>query len=223
MKRRERKHLKEDEFVSTLTRIVRFFQHWQRELKIVGFSLLAIFAIIVIIRAIQVQSGSRANRELATIMKLQTELMAKVTASDEKPAELAQLEKIAGNGRFSRLAYLYLANYWVARNDLAQAQAWLEKFPARPKDIFYFQARDLLGQVLTWRREFDRALALFATLEKEVNGLYPLEAVLIHSAEALEQKGDKVQALTKYREVQDKYPQAAFYWNISDRIRRLGG
>ncbi len=223
MKRRERKHLKEDEFVSTLTKIIRFFHNWQRELKIAGFSLVAILMIIVVIRAVQVQSENRANRDLAQIMKLQAGLMAKATSSEENPAELTQLEKIAGRGKFSRLAYLYLVNYWVQRNDLAQAQAALEKFPERPKDLFYFQAKDLLGQVLTWRKEFDRALALFDSLEKEANGVYPLEAVLIHSAEALEQKGDKAQALAKYRQVQEKYPQAAFFWNVSERIRRLGG
>lgn len=223
MKRRERKHLKEDELVSTLTKIIRFLKRWQRELKIAAFSLLALLMIIVVIRTIQVRGGQRANQDLAQIMKLQAALKAKATTSEEKPAELSELEKIAGRGKFTRLAYLYLANYWVERNDLAQARAWLEKFPERPKDIFYFQAKDLLGQVLTWQKEFDGALELFNSLEKEVDEIYPLEVVLIHSAEALEQKGDKTQAIAKYRQVQEQNPQAAFFWNLNERIRRLGG
>ncbi len=223
MKRRERKHLKEDEFVSTLTKLIRFLRQWQREVKIVGLSLLAILVLMAGIQVVRNRSIHRANKQLATILKLQSELESKDLSAKEEPSEIAELERIAGRGKFSRVAYIFLANYWVKKGDLNRAQTYLEKFPERPKDIFYYQAKDLLGQVLMWRQEFDRAIALFESLEKEKFSSYPREAILLHLAEALENKGDKAKALEKYRQVQDQFPNAAYFWNVADRIRRLGG
>ncbi len=223
MRRRERKHLKEDEFVSTLSKTINFFRRYQRELKIIAFSVLAVLVIVAVIRALQIQSNHRANKELALILELRDNLKSKALESSEIPAEVTQLEKAAGPGKFSRLAYLFLATYWVEKNDLSKAKSYLEKFPDQPKDIFYFEARDLLAQVLTWMADFDRAVSVLESLEKEKNTTYPPEAILIHLAEALEQKGDKAKALEKYRQVQEKFPTAAYLWNIADRIRRLGG
>lgn len=223
MKRRERKHLKEDEFVSTMTKIVRFFRQYQRELKIIGISLLVVIILISIIRVIQINSSDRANRQLATILKLNRELREKAGSSEDLRAELSQLEKLAGRGRYSRLAYLYLATYWVEKNDLSRAQAYLEKFPGEPRDLFYYQARDLLGEILIWRQDYDRAIKLYEELEKEKNMPYLKESILFHLAEALEKKGERSQALEKYRQLQQEFPYSAYIWNVADKIRRLGG
>ncbi len=223
MKRRERKHLKEDEFVSTMTKMIRFFRQYQRELKIAAVSLAIIIGLIAVIRVIQIKSSERANMELATILKLSNNLRNKVSSLEEVPNEVTELEKLAGRGKFSRLAYLYLATYWVEKNDLAKAQSYLEKFPDQPRDLFYYQALDLLGEILIWRQEYNRAIELYEALEKEKNMPYVRESILIHLAEALEKKGEQKKALEKYRQLQQEFPYSAYVWNIADRIRRLGG
>ncbi|MCX7973128.1 MAG: tetratricopeptide repeat protein [Candidatus Aminicenantes bacterium] len=223
MKRRERRHLKEDEFVSTITKIVRFFRQYQREIKIVAVSLIAVILLLVLIRVIQVRGVNQANQQLATILKLSENLREKIASGEENPSELKELEKMAGTGRYGRLAYIHLANYWVAKNDLLRAQAFLEKFPAQPRDLFYYQAKDLLGEILIWRQEYDQAIKLYESLEKEKKIPYIRDSVLIHLAEAFEKKGDKKKALEIYRQLQSEFPYSAYIWNIADRIRRLGG
>lgn len=223
MKRRERKHLKQDEFVSTMTRIVRFFRQYQRELKIAAVSLAVIIGLMAIIKVIQIKSSARANQELATILKLSNNLRDKISSTEGEPSEVSELEKLSGRGKYSRLAYLYLATYWVEKNDLNRAQSCLEKFPGEPRDLFYYQARDLLGEILIWRQEYDRAIEIYEALEKEKNMPYVRELILIHLAEVLEKKGEQKKALEKYRQLQQEFPYSAYIWNIADRIRRLGG
>lgn len=223
MKRRERKHLKQDEFVSTMTKIVRFFRQYQRELKIAAVSLAVVIGLIAIIRVIQIKTSDRANQELATILRLSQNLRDKISSNEGIPTEVTELEKLAGRGRYSRLAYIYLATYWAERNDLSRAQSYLEKFPDEPRDLFYYQAKDFLGEILIWRQEYDRAIELYEALEKEKNIPYIRESVLIHLAEALEKKGEQKKALEKYRQLQQEFPYSAYIWNIADRIRRLGG
>lgn len=223
MKRRERKHLKQDEFVSTITKIVRFFSQYKRELKIAAFSLIVVIGLIAVIRVIQIKSLGRANQELATILKLSNNLRDKSSSIQEIPIEVKELEKISGRGKYSRLAYLYLATYWVEKNDLARAQSYLEKFPDEPRDLFYYQAKDLLGEILIWRQEYDRAIEIYEKVEKEKNLPYLRESILIHLAEALEKKGEQKKALEKYRQLQQEFPYSAYLWNIANRIRRLGG
>lgn len=223
MKRRERKHLKEDEFVSTMTKLVRFLRQYQREIKIVAFSLIAVILLLALIRFIQVRGANKANQQLATLLKLNESLREKMISGEANPSELKELEKMAGPGRYARLAYLYLATYWVAKNDLAQAQAFLEKFPPQPRDLFYFQAKDLLGQILIWRQQFDQAINLYESLQKEKNISYTKDSLLLHLAEALEKKGDRKKAMEIYRQLQKDFPYSAYLWNVADRLRRLGG
>lgn len=226
MKRRERKHLKEDEFVSTMTKLVRFFRQYQREIKIVALSLMAVILLLAFIRVIQVRGVSKANQQLATILKLNESLREKIASGDSgeaEPSELKELEKMAGSGRYARLAYLYLATYWVAKNDLSRAQAYLEKFPPEPRDLFYFQAKDLLGEILIWRQQFDQAINLYESLQKEKNIPYTRDTIWLHLAEALEKKGEKKRAVEIYRQLQKEYPYSAYLWNVADRLRRLGG
>ncbi len=70
---------------------------------------------MAIIKVIQIKSSARANQELATILKLSNNLRDKISSTEGEPSEVSELEKLSGRGKYSRLAYLYLATYWVEK------------------------------------------------------------------------------------------------------------
>lgn len=214
MKKVVRKHLKEDEFVSTMTKVINFVKKRTQEIVIVAAGLVFLVLLYFGLRFIQAQNLRKENVRLSQLIALKAELKT-------NPEKLAELNKLAGRGRFSRLAYLVEACYWVERGEFGKAEEALTRFSPQPRDFFYFQAQDLLGQVQVFQKEYDQALATFERLEKEGPEVYGLDVILYHKAEALEAKGDREAALVVYKSIQEKFPQSYYGYDAGQRARKL--
>ena len=214
MKRIKRKQLKEDEFVSTINKIVRFIKSRIREL--IALCVLILFGVIIFlgVRFIKSQSRVKDNRILTQILHLRSEL-------DENPESLTKLEELAGGGKFSHLANLVLATHWVEKEDYDKAQAYLGNIPERPKDIFYYQAQDLLAQIHIKRNDYDKAVEIYKRMERENPEMYSLDVILFHQAEALEKKGQLEEALALYRRVQDEFSQTYYGFDAAQKVKKI--
>lgn len=214
MKRIKRKQLKKDELITTVGKIINFVKKRARELIAVGVVIVLVILIFAGARLIKIQNVKKESRLLAQILKLDSEL-------DENSENIENLKKLASKGKFSRLAYLRLASYWVEKGDFDKAEQSLLKVAQGERDIFYYQAQDLLAQIYIKRKDFDKAIDIYKKIEEENPKEYTLDAVLFHKAEALEQKGDIEEALSLYKKVQEEFPQTYFAYDASQKVSKL--
>ncbi|MFQ6070487.1 MAG: tetratricopeptide repeat protein [Candidatus Aminicenantales bacterium] len=216
MKRRERRQLKEDEFVTTINRLVLFFKRRKRELT--AFSLVAVLVVIsiVISSLVRAQNVKKESRLVAEIFEIRSQL-------DENPDKVAELENITGRKNYSRLANIVLASYWVERGEFQKAEQALEKLERAKKDVIYYQAQDLLALVQMEKGDYERAIEIYTRIEKENPKSYILDGVLFHHAQALERKGEKEEALSLYRRIQAEFSQTAFGFEASQKVSELEG
>ena len=214
MKRKKRKQLKEDEFVTIFNRAVHYLKEHSHQIYIL--IILAVAAALVFTggKFISSQSQKKEGQLLAQILNLQSGLKT-------QPENVANLEEIAGGGKFSRLAYIVLATHFAENGDVAKAQAYLEEFPKKRKDIFYYQAQDLLAQIYFQQKEFDKVIQVYSAIEDEDPDVYSLDVVLFHMAEAYEEKGETEEALALYRKIQEEYSNTYFGFDASQKVRKL--
>jgi len=213
MKRKERHHLKEDQFQKIVTQVVDYIRDHTKEISLVGAGLAIIILAFVVIQVINAQNLKKQNVVLDQIRKLSSEVT-------DKPENLQELENLAGNGKFSRIAYLELAKYWFERSDYAKTQTYLEKIGGK-RDLFYYQAQDLLAQAFINQNEFDKAIEIYKTIEKENPKNYVLDAVLFHRAEAHEKKGETEEALTLFKRVKEEFPQTYYGYDATAKVTEL--
>jgi len=214
MKKVIKKQLKEDEFVSTMTKIMHFFQVRIKEILVGIAAIAAVLLLYTGVRFIQAQQVKKESRLLSQLLELRSTL-------SSKPENLASLEKIAGRGKYARLGYVLLATHWVENNDLEKAKESLGKIPSAPKDFIYFQGQDLLAQINALQKNYDQAIAMFTEIEEAKPKAYSLDVVLFHKAEALEAKGDKPEALALYKKIQDEFPQSYFGYDAAEKARKI--
>jgi type II secretory pathway component PulM len=110
MKRVERKQLKEDEFVSGMGKFIDLLKKWRKEI-LIAMGVLA-FLVLIFLGLVTLKNRGLRNesRVVGEIISLRADL-------DKKPENLSKLEKLAGGGRFTRVAYLELATYWMEKGD----------------------------------------------------------------------------------------------------------
>jgi tetratricopeptide (TPR) repeat protein len=214
MKRAERRQLKEDEFVSGITRFLELAKTWEREL-LIGLGVLVLLVLVFLGITFLKNRGLRAeSRVVGEIFSLRADL-------DKKPENLARLEKLAGPGKYARVAYIALAAYWLEKGDLEKAEKNAAAVKASRRDFVAYEAQDLLAQVLVRKKDFGRALEIYARIEKEKPASYPLDAILFHKAEALELKGDVREALAVFKRLQEEYNQTYYGYEASLKVGRL--
>jgi predicted negative regulator of RcsB-dependent stress response len=214
MKKVVKKQLKEDEFVSTMTKIVRFFEEHVKEI-LLGVAGVALIVLLFLgVRLIQIQHVRKESRVLSQMLELRS------TAAS-KPENLAALEKMTGNGKYARLGFVLTATYWVERGDLAKAAESLGKIKASPKDFIYYQSQDLLAQIDAMKKDYDQAIAIYAKIEEAKPKDYCLDAVLFHKAEVLEAKGSKPEALALFKKIQENFPQSYYGYDAAERVRKI--
>ena len=216
MKRIKRKQLKGDEFVSTVNKIVRFLKKRTKEIFALLVVVLFIFLIIIGARFVKLQSNKKENRILTQILKLNSEL-------NDNPENVKKLEELAGSGKFSRIAYILLATYWIERGDYDQAAASLEEMKRGKKDFFYYRAQDLLASVEFKRKNYEEAIEIYKKIEKENPKDFSLEFILFRRAEVHEEKGEIEEALTLYKRIKDEFPQTYYSLDATQRISKLEG
>jgi len=182
MKRQFRKQIKEDEFVSGMTKFMHFVKTWERELVIAGVAVLAIAVLFAGFQVLRAQQNARDSRQAAEIMELRAGLA-------KNPADVAKLEPLAAKGgKFGRVASVSLATYWIEQGQIDKGLAALAAVKDTPKDFFYYQAQDLAAQADILKGDYDKALVLLKKIEADNPKDYLLDAVLFHKAEALEKK-----------------------------------
>ncbi|NOR54303.1 MAG: tetratricopeptide repeat protein [Candidatus Aminicenantes bacterium] len=214
MKRKFRKKLKEDELVTTVNKIFHFIQERTKKLMALVLGILFIVVIFAGMKFIKAKNKKSENRLLTQIINIHSDL-------NNKPENLARLEELAGDGKFSRLAYVLLATYWMENGDSDKARSFVEKIPETPKDFFYYQAKDLLAQIHFKRKEYDKSLEIYKKMEEESPKDYSMDVILFHRAEINEEKGDVEQALALYRRVQDEFPQTFYGYEASQKVGKL--
>ena len=184
MKKVMRKRLKEDEFVSTVTKLVDLAKKWSKQLMMGAAAVAVITLAFLVVNAIKAQAVKKDSRVLAEILEISTQL-------NDDPEKVTELEALAGNGKFSRVAYLKLAAFAIEGGDSGKARSYLEKVKDDRRDITYYQAQDMLAQVYIMDEEYDKAIAIYKTIEEEDQKDYALDTILFHMAEAHEKKGEK--------------------------------
>jgi predicted negative regulator of RcsB-dependent stress response len=214
MKRKKRRQLKEDEFVSIVNRIFHYVRDHTKEL--VTLCVLAFVLVLVFfgVKYISRQSQKKESQRLTQILGLQGDL-------NNKPENLAKLEEIAGRGKFTRLGYIYLSTYWIENGDLEKAQIYLEKIPKKPRDVVFYQAQDLLGQIHLKRKDYDKAIEIYRAIEEDDPESYSLDVVLFHRAEVHEEKGEIDEALALYRKIQQEFSQTYYGFDASQKVSKL--
>ena len=214
MKRIKRKQLKEDELVTTFNKILRFAKKRFRELVALAAAIALILVIIVGVRLVKAHNVKKESRMLGEILELASNIK-------DNPENIQKLEDMAGKGKFSRIAYLQLAGYYVENGSLEEAEAYLQKISDKQKDLFYYQAQDLLAQIQVKKGDYDKAIDIYQKIVKEKPQEYTMDAVLFRQAEAYEQKGNREEALALYRKIQEDYPQTFFGYDASQKVQKL--
>jgi len=214
MKKEMRKRLKEDEFVSTMTKMVDLAKKWSRQLIMAAGVVAIVILAFLIFRAIRAQAVKKDSQTLAQILEISEQL-------DEDPGKAAELEALAGKGKFSRVGYLKLAAFAVEQGEWDKAKSYLEKVPDNRKDLTYYQAQDMLAQVHISEGEYDKAIAVYEAMEEEDQKDYAPDAILYHLAEAHEKKGDEDKALEIYKKIQEEYAQSFYGFDASKKVTEL--
>jgi len=215
MKRTERHHLQENEMTHGLSWLVEFLKKWRKELTIVAGAVA--FAALVFVALVLIRSHNQSVQS-----RVIGEVNALAAEAGQKPEKLAELDKLAGKGRYARLANLELAKYWAERSDWAKAESSLSRIPGSRKDLLYYQTEDLKGQVALGKKEYDKAIAIYRKVRDEKPKAYPLDAVLFRLAESHELKGETKEALDIYKKLQEEYAQTYFGYEASLKVGRLG-
>jgi predicted negative regulator of RcsB-dependent stress response len=214
MKRAVKKHLKEDKFQMTITNIVDFVRDHTKEISFAGAGLAVLILVFIVFQVISAQQVKKENQILDQILTLSSEIR-------ENPDKIAALEELAGKGKFSRLGYLELAKYWFEREDFAKASSYLGEIATGKKDLVYYQAQDLKGQVYINQEDYDSAIALYGKIEEENPKEYVLDAVLFHKAQAYEKKGETEEALLLYKRLQEEFSQTYYGYDASAKVLNL--
>lgn len=214
MKRIKRKQLKENEFASTLNRVYFFFMRNARKLAFAGGVILFAGIVFLGVRIYQAHVSKEESQRLNRILELKSEL-------GEKENAVSELQELAGNGKFSRLGYLYLASHWVEVEKLDKAKSALKETNQGKKDFIYYKAQDLMVRILLYQGKYDQAIKICEKIENQNPKEFPLDVILFRKAQAYEKKGDKEKALSLYKEINEKYPQTFYGYDASQKIKNL--
>jgi len=214
MKRVVRKQLKEDEFVTTVNKVINFLRKHMRELIAAGALILFALILFTGLKIIRTMTEKKESALLTEILQLSSELK-------DNPENVKALEDLGGEGKFSRLAYIKLAAYCLSEGELDKAMTVLEKIPMNRKDLFFYQAQDLMAQIHIKNGNYDKAIDIYKKIEEENPEDYSLDVVLYYRAEAHERRGETEQALEIYRRLQNDFPGTFYGLDASRKAEEL--
>jgi predicted negative regulator of RcsB-dependent stress response len=214
MKKKVKKQLKTDEFANFMSRMFDFFKSNQREFMIAGAAVLFIALVFLSVRYVQAVNSRKQSEILGRILQLESEVK-------DTPDKLVELEQMAGKGKFGRLAAIKAAALNFERNRTEKAVELLQNIPAAPKDMVYYQARDLLGQIYFSQQQYDEALALFSEIERENPEAYPLDIVLYRKAQVLAARNDVELAIETYTKLQTEFPNSYYGYEATREAQKL--
>jgi len=213
VKQKVRKKIKQDKFIDLVNKAIQFVLEKRKIVYLAATGILVIALILLGVRLLQSGKVSGQNRVLTRILELDKSMR-------DNPDQVAELESLAGHGKFDRMAYLKLAAYWMEQKDFAKAEAELKIFPKNRKDLLYFQSRDMYGQVLKRQEKYADALAVYDALLAKPKA-YAADVLYFHKAEILEEQGELEKALELYRKVEADFQQTYYGYEAAQKVKTL--
>ncbi len=216
MKRKERRKLKTNELSNFLNKVYDLAKKRAREVAFAVGALVIIFLIFLVSRYFKAQNLQKQSQLLTQINEINQDL-------DENPGRIEELKELAGKGKFTRMAYIYMARYDIEKGELDKALNSLEKMTGLKKDIIYYQSQLLKADIYHRKKELDRALDIYQKIEDEKPADFALDVVLFKKAEIIAEKGDKDKALELYKSLSEDYPQTYYGYEAYQKIEQLEG
>lgn len=214
MKKKVKKQLKGDEFISVINKIIHFVKSRTKQIIAAGLGIVVIINIFLGIKYMQTQGSKKQSQILADIVQLSDEL-------EGDPVKLNELEKIGGSGKFSRLAYIKIAVFSYEQGELDKALNALENIPTYKKDLIYYQAMDLKARVYAAQDKHDQALAVYQGIEDENPKDYALDVVLFKKAKILLEQGKQQEALALFTKIQEDFPQTFYGYEATQEAAKI--
>lgn len=214
MKKKVKKQLKTDEFANLMRKLWDFVRDNLREIKIGAIAVLVIVLIFVGVKYIQGIGAQKQSDVLGQVLALEEGL-------GENPEKLAELEALGGSGRFARLAFIKAATYSFENGNSAKALDLLRKVPSGKKDLVYYQAQDLMGQIYYQEGQYDDALAVFESIERAKPKGYAMDIVLYRKAQVLAARNDIDLAIEMYKQLQADFPGSYYGYEATSEIQKL--
>jgi tetratricopeptide (TPR) repeat protein len=214
MKREERHQLKADRFIDIIKQGIAFIGDHKQKFLMGIAGLAVLFLIVMGFRFLQSQGLKKENQRLARIIQINEQL-------PENPDLLAELEELAGGGRFTRIGYIYIASFHLGREDYDKALAALELMPGTRRDVIYFQGEALKGRILAAQGKNDEALDIFQNIDVNAPEDFPVESVLYQMAEIQVARNQPEEALALFNRIKDDYPQTYYAYEASREASRL--
>ncbi len=216
MKRKERKHLKSNEFAEIVQRAIHFSRERTREFAAAAAIIAVAVLVILGVRFIKAKNLEKQSRVLAQINELSRQL-------PDDPQKLEELETLAGPGKFARSGYIHIATYHIENEDFERALDTVNKIPANPKDIIYFQSRELKALVLLKQKKYEEALEVFEAVEAENPQNYVMDGILFKKAEVLREMGRVDDAIEIYKEITREYSGTYYVMEAQQELTKLQG
>jgi tetratricopeptide (TPR) repeat protein len=214
MKRKERRHLKSNEFAEFIQKALHFFKMHTREFA-AGAAVLAVVVLMILgVRYIKARTLEKQSRILAEINQLSRQMR-------DDPLKLEELEALAGPGKFARAANIHIAAYQIENGEYDKALEAVNSMPSGPKDILFYQSRELKALVLLKQEKYTEALEVFETIEAENPEYYVMDGVLFKKAEVLKKMGRAEEAIEVYKRITEKYSGTYYAMEAQQELTNL--
>jgi len=240
MKRQERQHLKQNEFVETVTSVMSWFQA-NRDKAILG----VIAAVVVVLGAWGVfywknHTNDQAAEMLGAAMTIYdspvvppSSVPGAVQQAGSYPSEQARSE--AALKAFQSVADQYstaqagLAARYHAAEALLQLgraadahQAYQKVIDNAGSSIYGTMAKLGLANTMLAEGQSDQAIKMFDDLAAQRDGVLPVDGVLMQLGSAYEKLGKKAEARTAYKRVVDEFPDSPYAQSARTQMTVLG-
>ncbi len=214
MKRKQRRQLKENDLLASINKLFSFISRNRN--KVIGVAVVVVFVVAVFI-GVKVIKSITIKKEA----KLLTDLFEIKSELQNNPDKIYELKELAGNGRYSRVAYIIMAGYWIEEGELGKAEDALKKIKKKRKDLFYYQSQDMLAQIYQKQDKYDKAMEIYRTIENENPKEYAMDVILFRLAKVHEKEGDIQKALSLYKKIEAEYPQTYYGYDASLKVEQL--
>lgn len=214
MKRKERRHLKANEFAEFTRKVIRFIGDHSRAIAIGAAVIAAAVLIVLGLRFIQSKNLEKQSRILAQINQVSRELR-------EDPQKMEELKDLAGQGKFDRSGHIHIAAYHIENGDYEKALEAVEKIPQKPKDIIYYQSREIKALALWKQKKYEDALEVFEAIEKEDPKGYAMDGILFQKAEILKEMGRTDEAVEVLQKITREYSRTYYAMEAEQELGRL--
>lgn len=232
-----RHDMKQDELVSTMSRVIVWTEENSRQ---VGFGLVAVALLVVAGFVVNAWMRSRAEEAYRRLAKVQKTMETPLGA----PAEPGQMSFATPAERSQEI--IALAEGVIADYPRSQASTWARYYRAvaladlgRPEEALtaadeVAQRADgesmleglalmLAGQIEEARSNLDRAVERYSQAAAIESAGFPPEFALLRKAGCLDQLGRTPEAVEAYEKVVSDYPNSPLAARASQKLRELRG